>query len=140
HDADFGPAHVRRIFSHALVAPRTGNPDSVQRMTNAQTDVSMPGLTPMQWAICITAAIGFAFDSYVLLMLPLIVRPALVELLKVAPGSPAIKDWAGLIFYVPAVTGGIFGLLGGYFTDLFGRRRVLVWSILLYAFSALASG
>jgi hypothetical protein len=58
----------------------------------------------------------------------------------VAPSSPAINDWAGLLFYVPAVAGGIFGLLGGYFTDLFGRRRVLVWSILLYAFSALASG
>jgi len=94
----------------------------------------------LQWLIAIIAAIGFAFDSYVLLMLPLIVRPALIELLHVAPGSPAINDWAGLIFYVPAVAGGIFGLLGGYFTDLFGRRRVLVWSILLYAFSALASG
>src|SRR4030095_7963484 len=35
--------------------------------------------------------------------------------------------------------GGIFGLLGGYLTDLFGRRRVLVWSILLYGFSALAA-
>jgi MFS family permease len=41
---------------------------------------------------------------------------------------------------VPAVAGGIFGLLGGYLTDLFGRRRVLVWSILLYAFSALMTG
>jgi hypothetical protein len=30
--------------------------------------------------------------------------------------------------------------LGGYLTDLFGRRRVLTWSILLYAFSALAAG
>ena len=26
---------------------------------------------------------------------------------------------------MPAVAGGIFGLLGGYLTDLFGRRRVL---------------
>ncbi|MFM8397456.1 MAG: MFS transporter, partial [Pirellula sp.] len=36
--------------------------------------------------------------------------------------------------------GGIFGLLGGYLTDLFGRRAVLTFSILLYAFSALAAG
>ena len=41
---------------------------------------------------------------------------------------------------MPAVAGGIFGLLGGYLTDLFGRRRVLVWSILLYALSAFAAG
>ena len=38
------------------------------------------------------------------------------------------------------MAGGIFGLLGGYLTDLLGRRRVLVWSILLYAFSAMAAG
>jgi len=97
-------------------------------------------LTPLQWLIAIIAAIGFAFDSYVLLMLPLIVRPALVDLLHVAPNDPVINDWVGIIFYVPAVAGGIFGLLGGYLTDVLGRRRVLVWSILLYAFSALASG
>jgi len=34
----------------------------------------------------------------------------------------------------------LFGLLGGYLTDLFGRRRVLVWSILLYAFGAFFAG
>jgi nitrate/nitrite transporter NarK len=45
----------------------------------------------------------------------------------------------GLLFSVPALTGGCFGLLGGYLTDIFGRRRVLVWSILLYAFSACAA-
>ena len=98
------------------------------------------GLTPLQWLIAVIAAIGFAFDSYELLMLPLIVRPALSELLQVPPTHPSINDWVGIIFYVPAVAGGIFGLLGGYLTDLFGRRRVLVWSILLYAFSAFAAG
>ena len=73
-------------------------------------------------------------------MLPLIVRPALLELLGVKPGSPEFNHWVGCLFYVPAIAGGIFGLLGGYLTDRFGRRRVLVWSILLYAFSALAAG
>ena len=41
---------------------------------------------------------------------------------------------------MPAFAGGIFGLLGGYLTDRLGRRRVLTWSILLYAFSAFAAG
>src|ERR1700751_2898132 len=97
-------------------------------------------LTAVQWTICVIAAIGFLFDSYELLMLPLVVRPALVELLGVPAGSRLINDWAGLLLSLPAVAGGLFGLLGGYFTDLFGRRRVLVWSILLYAIAALASG
>lgn len=97
-------------------------------------------LTPVQWLICIIAAIGFAFDIYELLMLPLIVRPALMELGRLAPGTPAFNEWVGLLFWVPAVAGGLFGLLGGYLTDRFGRRQVLVWSILLYAISAMAAG
>jgi MFS family permease len=97
-------------------------------------------LTPVQWLICIIAAIGFAFDIYELLMLPLIVAPALGELVKAVPGTPAYNHWVGLLFWIPAIAGGIFGLLGGYLTDRLGRRRVLVWSILLYAFSAFAAG
>jgi len=97
-------------------------------------------LTRIQWLICAVAALGFAFDIYELLMLPLIVRPALLELAGVAPGSPEFNQWVGMLFYLPAVMGGVFGLAGGYLTDRLGRRRVLVWSILLYAFSALAAG
>jgi MFS family permease len=109
-------------------------------MATVHSDAAPSRLTLVQWLIAIIAAIGFAFDSYVLLMLPLIVRPALSELLAVPPNSPAVNEWVGFIQFIPAVAGGIFGLLGGYLTDLFGRRRVLVWSILLYAFATLASG
>ena len=109
-------------------------------MSTSPTGSVAPPLTPIPWLICAIAAIGFAFDSYELLMLPLIVRPALADLLGVAPNSLEVNEWVGTIQYVPAVAGGIFGLLGGYLTDLFGRRRVLVWSILLYAFSAMAAG
>ena len=97
-------------------------------------------LTPVQWTVCVIAAIGFAFDIYELLMLPLVVGPALAELGGLARGTPEFARWFGLLFYVPAVCGGIFGLLGGYLTDRFGRRRVLTWSILLYAFSAFFAG
>jgi MFS family permease len=90
--------------------------------------------------ICAIATLGFAFDTYSLLVLPLIVRPALMELAKAKPGTAEFNHWVGLLFYIPAVAGGIFGLIGGYLTDRLGRRRILVWSILLYAFSALASG
>ncbi|MFN0112048.1 MAG: MFS transporter [Blastocatellia bacterium] len=97
-------------------------------------------LTPVQWLICIIAVIGFAFDTYELLMLPLIVREAIPKLGGYAFLSPDYNQWRDLLFYVPAVCGGIFGLLGGYLTDRLGRRRVLTWSILLYAFSAFAAG
>ena len=99
-----------------------------------------PSLTRIQWLICVVASIGFAFDIYELLVLPLIVRPALMELGPLAPGTPEFNAWVGWLFWTPALAGGIFGLLGGYLTDRFGRRKVLVWSILLYAFSAFAAG
>src|SRR5579871_4584133 len=108
----------------------------------AQPAAAVPArsLTAVEWVICAMAAVGFAFDTYALLVLPLIVRPALMEMVHIKPGTPEFNSWVGLLFYIPAVAGGIFGLLGGYLTDRLGRRRVLVWSILLYAFSALASG
>jgi hypothetical protein len=109
-------------------------------MATVRPDRPVAPLTPLQWLICAVAAGGFAFDTYELLMLPLIVRSALADLLNVAPNSLEVNAWVGRLLYFPAVCGGIFGLLGGYLTDLFGRRRVLVWSILLYGFSALAAG
>ena len=99
-----------------------------------------PKLTPVQWLICTIAAIGFAFDIYEILMLPLIVRPALLELTGAVPGSPEFQMWVGRLFYIPAFAGGIFGLLGGYLTDRLGRRRVLTYSILIYAVAAFLSG
>lgn len=105
-----------------------------------------PKLTSVQWLILAIAALGFAFDIYEILMAQFIVRPALEELAGVSPGSkdPTVvaefRKLATLFLYVPAIAGGIFGLLGGYLTDLWGRRRVLTGSILLYAFSAFAAG
>ncbi len=115
------------------------------------------GLT--EWLICLIAVIGFAFDIYELLMLPLIIKPAiatlsapLIELLVQSgmplpeatalwmPGGELYVKWARTLFFVPAIFGGIFGLLGGYLTDRLGRRRVLTFSIMLYAFAAAAAG
>jgi MFS family permease len=109
-------------------------------MADIATKPQPSRLTAVQWVICAVAALGFAFDTYHILVLPLIVGPALLELGKLRPGTPEFNSWVGLLFYVPAVAGGIFGLIGGYLTDLLGRRRVLVWSILVYAVSGLAAG
>ena len=57
--------------------------------------VTAARLTPVQWVICGVAALGFAFDTYELLMLPLIIRPALSELLGVPPNSQAVNAWVG---------------------------------------------
>jgi len=126
---------------------------------NATAGSGSPRSTVTVWLVCIIAAIGFAFDIYELLMLPLIIKPAiatlsapLVEALvaggmpradavaSYAPGGKNYVAWARMLFFVPALAGGVFGLVGGYLTDRLGRRRVLTFSILLYAFSALGAG
>jgi MFS family permease len=97
-------------------------------------------MTRTQWLICIIASIGFAFDIYELLMLPLIIKPALLSLGGLVVGTKEYTEWARILFFVPAIAGGVFGLLGGWLTDRLGRRRVLTWSILIYAFGAFAAG
>jgi MFS family permease len=99
-----------------------------------------PRMNATQWLICVIASIGFAFDIYELLMLPLVVGPALQELLGVLPGTPDFQMWTSRLFYWPAICGGVFGLVGGYLTDRLGRRRVLTWSILIYATGAFLAG
>jgi MFS family permease len=95
---------------------------------------------PIKWTICAVAALGFLFDIYEVLVAPLIVQPALQDLGKLTPGTPEYRHWAGLLFWIPPLVGGFCGLWGGYFADRFGRRRILVWSILLYTVSAVAAG
>jgi MFS family permease len=100
--------------------------------------------TYVKWLILVIASIGFAFDIYELLMLPLILRPAFQELSGFEAGTKEFAEgftfWLGLMFYLPAFFGGLFGLLGGYLTDRLGRRTVLTWSILIYAVSAFLAG
>jgi MFS family permease len=116
-------------------------------VSHAGPSANVPPPIPLKashWLILCISVIGFAFDTYALLVMPIIARPALSSLLNVDPdtasGTAAILEWTGYIMWGSALCGGIFGLLGGYLTDWLGRRRVLTWSILLYALSALASG
>ena len=101
---------------------------------------SIARTTFVKSTICAMAALGFLFDIYVVLVGPLIVQPALAELGNLKPGTPEYRDWAGILFWIPPLAGGFCGLWGGYLADRFGRRRILTWSILLYAFAATASG
>jgi MFS family permease len=72
-------------------------------------------------------------------MLPVIARPALSELLQVPANNPLVGKWLGLMLWSAAVSGGVFGLLGGFLIDRFGRKTVMIGSILLYSLSPMAA-
>jgi len=99
-----------------------------------------PGLAPVtRWLVLLAAAIGFLFDTYELLMFPVIGSQALADLLKVEPTSDIVRLWGGRMLWIAALTGGIFGLLGGFMIDRFGRKTVMIGSILVYSVSPLAA-
>ena len=111
------------------------------------------------------AAIGFLFDTYELLMFPVIGTDAVGELIRVnADGTPAglwaeigfsagdakqgvdepdnndrVRLWAGRMLWIAALCGGVFGLLGGFLVDRLGRKSVMIGSIIVYSFSPLAA-
>lgn len=100
----------------------------------------VPGLTPLtKWLVLTVAAVGFFFDTYELLMFPVIAAPALGELLRVDLDHSDVTVWVGRMLWIAAVCGGVFGLLGGVLIDRLGRKRVMVGSILIYSFSPVAA-
>ncbi len=101
---------------------------------------SSPALGPItRWLVLTVAAIGFLFDTYELLMFPVIGAQALSELMHVPPTDDLVRLWSGRMLWIAALSGGIFGLLGGYMIDRFGRKTIMVASIFAYSFSPVAA-
>jgi MFS family permease len=92
------------------------------------------------------AAIGFLFDTYELLMFPVIGRDAISELhhhkefaALTPPERVVVQEWGGRMLWIAALSGGVFGLLGGLLIDRLGRKTIMIASILAYSVSPLAA-
>jgi MFS family permease len=121
------------------VAP--GNKESNVSETPFRGPSGSPTIGPLtRWLIVILAAIGFLFDTYELLMTPLVLAPALSELLHVPPNHPEVTAWVGNVLWMTALCGGVFGLLGGWLVDRLGRKSVMVGSIFVYSLSPVLAG
>lgn len=132
---------------------------------SAPTPGPSAGLAPLTRSLVLTvAAIGFLFDTYELLMFPVIGADAVAELIRVnpdgsspgwrgelglannanlhqgvSPRSDPVRVWAGRMLWISAVCGGVFGLLGGWLVDRLGRKTVMIGSIAIYSFSPVAA-
>ena len=127
--------------------------------------VSSSGLGPITRVLVITiACIGFLFDTYELLMFPVIGSDAVGELIKVnqdgsspgwlgelglsdspnlkrgvAPTSVPVRLWGGRMLWIAALCGGVFGLIGGWLIDRLGRKTIMIASIMAYSLSPVAA-
>lgn len=106
-------------------------------MSSSAASPGLPSIT--RWLVLAVAAIGFLFDTYELLMFPVIGAQALSELLRVSPTDDLVRLWSGRMLWIAALCGGVFGLLGGFLIDRFGRKTIMVASILVYSFSPVAA-
>jgi MFS family permease len=92
------------------------------------------------------ASIGFLFDTYELLMFPVIGRDAISELQhhkgfgSLTPAEKKeVREWTGRMLWIAALAGGAFGLLGGWLIDRLGRKTIMIASILAYSVSPVAA-
>lgn len=102
-------------------------------------DAPKPLSPIIRFLVLAVAAIGFLFDTYELLMFPVTGGQAISELLKVAPDGNEVREWSGRMLWIAALAGGVFGMLGSWLIDVFGRKTVMVASILLYSVSPVAA-
>ena len=72
-------------------------------------------------------------------MFPVIGGSAVSELKHVEVTSPVVREWAGRMLWIAALCGGIFGLMGGWFIDRFGRKTVMTVAVLAYSVSPLCA-
>jgi len=92
--------------------------------------------TRYQWLVLFVAWLGWVFDSMDSTIYALVLQPALRELLQASaihPSPEAVSWYGGIIFSIFLIGWAAGGILFGVLADRYGRTRVLVWTILVYA-------
>lgn len=110
--------------------------------TAETTGVATPwyaGLTPMHWRVLTSSFLGWVFDGFEALALVVVIGPMLHSLL--APEQLAsFPVYAGTAIGITLLGWGLGGLVGGILADYIGRKRMMLWSVFLYAvFSGLTA-
>ncbi|MCA1958388.1 MAG: MFS transporter [Nitrospira sp.] len=93
-------------------------------------------VTSYQWLVLFVAWLGWVFDAMDATIYAIVLHPALHELLMVGDGSPSSEQigwYGGIIFSIFLIGWAIGGITFGILADRFGRTKVLMATILIYA-------
>src|SRR5579885_3484910 len=90
------------------------------------------GLQAAHWRLLAAAFLGFLFDGYETYALFVAMGPALRQLL-VPTQLPGFARFAGIIVAVTLLRWANGAMLGGILADYWGRKRTIMFTILLYA-------
>ncbi len=97
------------------------------------------GLTPQHWKVLTGSFLGWVFDGYEAYAL-VVVLPMAMKMLLLPDQLASQAVYAGIAIGITLLGWGIGGLAGGVLADYLGRKRVMLWSVFLYAlFSGLTA-
>jgi MFS family permease len=86
----------------------------------------------MHWRVLKASFLGWIFDGYEALALVVVLGPMLHSVLTPAQAtSPTF--YAGLVIGITLLGWGVGGMVGGILADYVGRKRMMLWSVFLYA-------
>lgn len=94
------------------------------------------GVTRYQWLVLFVAWLGWVFDAMDATIYAIVLHPALHELLHPSAGAsePERIGWyGGIIFSIFLIGWAVGGIAFGIAADRFGRTKVLVATIMIYA-------
>jgi MFS family permease len=94
------------------------------------------GVTGYQWLVLFVAWLGWVFDAMDATIYAIVLHPALHELLHTSSGPPTadrIGWYGGIIFSIFLIGWALGGIAFGIAADRFGRTRVLMATIIIYA-------
>src|SRR2546423_8702369 len=106
-------------------------------MTSIESDALMPwyrALSRTQWKPLLASNIGWVCDGFETYALILTIGVALRQLLDPSQYSQ-IPIYAGSVIALTLVGWAVGGIIGGILTDYFGRKRIMLISILTYSFT-----
>ena len=89
------------------------------------------GLTAKHWRVLLASFLGWVFDGYEAYALIVALPFALRALLTPAQMKSA-PVWAGTAIGITLLGWGIGGVVGGTMADYIGRKRMMVYSVLIY--------
>jgi MFS family permease len=94
------------------------------------------GVTRHQWLVLFVAWLGWVFDAMDATIYAIVLHPALHDLLGVNGGGTSSQDigwYGGIIFSVFLIGWAVGGITFGILADRFGRTKVLIATIIIYA-------
>ena len=97
------------------------------------------GLSATHWRVLRGGFLGWVFDGFEALALVVVLAPMLKSVLT-PQQAHSMPVFAGGVIGITLLGWGVGGMVGGILADYVGRKRMMLWSVFLYAlFSGLTA-